>query len=123
MGLRFVYMTTGTQEEARRIGRALVEARLAACVNIIPGMNSMYWWEGELQDDNETVLIAKTREELLADLIDKVKAMHSYECPCVVALPIEAGNPAYLDWLARETESPWRGPAAASRRKPVRSSR
>ncbi len=106
MGLRFVYMTTGTQAEARRIGRALVEARLAACVNIISGMNSMYWWEGELQDDNETVLIAKTREELLADLIDKVKAMHSYECPCVVALPIEAGNPAYLDWLARETESP-----------------
>ncbi len=106
MGLRFVYMTTGTQAEARRIGRALVEARLAACVNIIPGMNSMYWWEGELQDDNETVLIAKTREELLADLIDKVKAMHSYECPCVVALPIEAGNPAYLDWLAQETESP-----------------
>ena len=105
MGLRFVYMTTGTQEEARRIGRALVEARLAACVNIISGMNSIYWWEGELQDDNETVLIAKTREELLADLIDKVKAMHSYECPCVVALPIEAGNPAYLDWLARETES------------------
>ena len=106
MGLRFVYMTTGTQEEARRIGRALVEARLAACVNIIAGMNSIYWWEGALQDDNETVLIAKTREELLADLIDKVKAMHSYECPCVVALPIEAGNPAYLDWLARETESP-----------------
>ncbi len=123
MGLRFVYMTTGTQEEARRIGRALVEARLAACVNIIAGMNSLYWWEGALQDDNETVLIAKTREELLADLIDKVKAMHSYECPCVVALPIEAGNPAYLDWLAQETEPSRRVPAAASRRKPARPSR
>ena len=102
MELRFVYITTQNAEEARRIGRALVEERLAACVNILDGMNSIYWWEGEIQDDRETVLIAKTREALLPALIERVKALHSYSCPCVVALPILAGNPEYLAWLREE---------------------
>ena len=106
MSLRFVYMTTGSQEEARHIGRVLVEERLAACVNILPGMNSIYWWDGALQDDQETVLIAKTRAELLEGLTERVRALHSYSCPCVVALPIEGGNAAYLDWLAAETRKP-----------------
>jgi periplasmic divalent cation tolerance protein len=106
MAFRFVYMTAGSREEARRIGRTLVEERLAACVNIIDGMNSMYWWQGAVQDEQETVLIAKTRAELLERLTERVRALHSYSCPCVVALPIEGGNPAYLQWLADETEAP-----------------
>jgi periplasmic divalent cation tolerance protein len=106
MAFRFVYMTTSGPEEARRIGRTLVEERLAACVNILEGMRSMYWWEGAVQDAHEAVLIAKTREELVERLTERVKALHSYSCPCVVALPIEGGNPAFLQWIAEETEAP-----------------
>lgn len=98
-----VYMTAGSAEEARAIGRALVEARLAACINIIDGMTSLYWWEGEIETGSETVLIAKTRVTLVAALTEKVKALHSYNCPCVVSLPIAGGNPAFLDWIEAET--------------------
>lgn len=104
MPFRFVYMTAGTPEEARRIGRTLVEERLAACANVIEGMRSLYWWEGAVQEDTEAVLIAKTRTDLLERLTERVKTLHSYSCPCVVALPIEGGNPDYLRWLAAETE-------------------
>jgi periplasmic divalent cation tolerance protein len=103
MAVRFIYMTAASREEARRIGRILVEERLAACVNILPGMNSFYWWQGAVQDEQETVLIAKTRAELVQRLTERVKALHSYACPCVVALPIEGGNPAFLQWIADET--------------------
>jgi periplasmic divalent cation tolerance protein len=103
MELRLVYVTTSDREEARRIGRALVEARLAACVNILEGMNSLYWWEGALQEQTETVLIAKTRAELVEALSERVKSLHSDACPCVVALPIAGGNPAFLDWIVAET--------------------
>ncbi len=99
-----VYMTAGDENEARRIGHALIEARLAACVNVIPGMRSLYRWQGEIQDDREVVIIAKTRESLVDALIAKVKELHSYDCPCIVALPIHAGNPAFLDWIIAETE-------------------
>jgi periplasmic divalent cation tolerance protein len=106
MDFRLVYMTASSREEARKIGRALVEERLAACANVIDGMESTYWWQGQLTEDREAVLIAKTRAELLPALTERVKALHSYSVPCVVALPILAGNPAYLDWLAAETSPP-----------------
>src|SRR5512135_188263 len=106
MQFSWVYMTAGSAEEARAIGRALVEERLAACVNLIDGMTSLYWWDGAVQQGSETVLIAKTRTDLLDRLTARVRALHSYTCPCVVALPILGGNPAYLDWIAGETESP-----------------
>ncbi len=102
MELRFVYITTKDKDEARRIGRDLVERRLAACVNIFDGMNSFYWWEGEVQDDQEAVLIAKTRADLMEDLVDRVKRLHSYDVPCVVGLPIAGGNPDYLAWVRDE---------------------
>jgi periplasmic divalent cation tolerance protein len=104
MSYRFVYMTAGSREEARRIGRVLVEERLAACVNVLDGMNAMYWWQGAVQDAQEAVLIAKTRAELLERLTERVKALHSYSCPCVVALPIEGGNADFLRWIGAETE-------------------
>ena len=98
-----VYMTAETPDQAREIGRALVADRLAACVNVIEGMTSLYWWEGEVEEGAETVLIAKTRGELVERLTDRVKALHSYDCPCVVALPIGAGNPDFLSWIESET--------------------
>lgn len=103
MELRLLYITAASREEARRIGRALVEERLAACANVIDGMESVYWWEGKLTEDREAVLVAKTRAALVDAVITRVKALHSYTMPCVVALPILAGNPAYLDWPAAET--------------------
>ena len=103
MAYCLVYMTAETVEEARALGRALVEARLAACANVIPGMIPIFWWEGAVQEGSEAVLIAKTRRDLLDDLTAFVKAEHGYDCPCVVALPIEAGNPDFLDWIGSET--------------------
>jgi len=100
----FVYITCASLDEAKTIGRALVEARLAACVNILPGMTSLYWWQGRIEEGQETVLIAKTRDTLLEALTAKVKALHSYTCPCVVAFPVHAGNADYVNWIEAETE-------------------
>jgi periplasmic divalent cation tolerance protein len=100
----FVYITCASAEEATRIGRALVEMRLAACVNILDGMRSLYWWQGRIEEGRESVLIAKTRDTLLDALTERVKALHSYECPCVVAFPVHAGNPDYVAWIEAETE-------------------
>ena len=99
-----IYMTAGSPEEARAIGKALVSERLAACVNIIEGMNSLYWWKGEVQEDSEVVLIAKTRESLVPKLSERVKEIHGYDCPCVVALPITDGFQPFLDWIGEETQ-------------------
>jgi periplasmic divalent cation tolerance protein len=97
-----IYMTTADKAEARAIGKHLVQAKLAACVNILDHMNSMYVWKGEFQDDQETVMIAKTTEERVAALIAAVKERHSYECPCIVSLPISDGNPDFLAWIAEQ---------------------
>ena len=103
MAINLIYITTGNLEEARAIGRELVASRLAACANIIHDINSIYWWDGKIQDDREVLLIAKTKESLVPALIEKVKSMHSYECPCIVSLPILDGNKAFLDWVVGET--------------------
>ena len=104
MTVNFIYITVGNIVEAKKIGKALVSYRLAACVNIIDNMYSMYRWEGEIQNDKEVVLIAKTVESLVPELIDKVKSMHSYDCPCIVSLPILDGNKAFLEWIAEQTK-------------------
>ena len=96
---RLIYMTAGSADEARMIGETLVAERLAACVNLIDGMTSIYHWQGDLQRDTETVLIAKTREDRVAALTERVKTLHSYDCPCVVALPVDDGNPQFLRWI------------------------
>jgi periplasmic divalent cation tolerance protein len=94
-----VYITASSVEEARRIGGALVEERLAACVNIVSGMESLYWWEGAMQQSQETILLAKTNETRLAALIDRASELHSYDCPCILAFPLEKGYEPYLVWL------------------------
>ncbi|UCD80714.1 MAG: divalent-cation tolerance protein CutA [Desulfobacterales bacterium] len=104
MKVNFIYMTAGNKGEARKIGKELVVARLAACVNILDNMNSFYMWQGEIQDDTEVVLIAKTTEDRVPALIDKVKALHSYDCPCILTIPVSGGNQAFLDWVAAEVK-------------------
>jgi periplasmic divalent cation tolerance protein len=104
MKVRFVYMTAGNPEEAQRIGRELVGGGLAACVNILPQMNSIYVWEGRIEEASEVVLIAKTTEARVADLIAKVKSLHSYSCPCIVSLKVEDGYPPFLEWVAGSVE-------------------
>lgn len=102
----FVYITTRDHREAETIGRLLVEERLCACMNILPEMHSIYRWNGEINDDREAILIAKTMEDRLDRLRERVLALHSYECPCIVALPVEDGHPPYLNWIFRETRDP-----------------
>jgi periplasmic divalent cation tolerance protein len=102
----FIYMTAPNMDEATRIGRALVEERLVACVNLLDRMTSIYWWQGKIDESAEVAIIAKTREDLVEPLIARVKELHSYECPCVIALPITAGNADYLAWIQNETRSP-----------------
>ena len=103
MAVNLIYITTSTLDEARAIGKELVSSRLAACANIIADINSIYWWDGKIQDDREVLLIAKTKESLVRELIEKVRSMHSYECPCIVSLPILDGNKPFLDWIVEET--------------------
>lgn len=99
MDMKLCYITTSSKAEAQAIGRALLEKRLAACVNILDGMESHYWWEGKLETSQESVLLAKTNGEHVDAVIATVKALHSYKVPCVISLPIESGNKEYLAWL------------------------
>lgn len=99
MEFRWVYVTCRDEAEALAVAEAVVGAQLAACANVLPGMRSVYWWEGKLVRDTEAVLVFKTKAAHVADLIAAVKAAHSYTVPCVVTLPILEGNPDYLAWL------------------------
>jgi len=102
--IRLAYITTENKEEARNIGQKLVEERLAACVNIVDGMESMFWWNGKVDSDSETILIAKTVVDLVPKLTDKVKEVHSYDCPAVLSIPVNAGegNAEFIEWLRGE---------------------
>jgi len=97
------YVTCGSRAQARRLAAALLAERLVACVNLISGMESLYWWRGKVCAAREVVLIAKTRRSLVAALTRRLVALHSYEVPCVVALDVHGGNPRYLSWVADET--------------------
>lgn len=104
MSAIFVYVTTSTEEEAGAIARTVVTDRLAACANILPGMKSFYHWQGRLEENAETVLILKTRESLFPALEERVRELHSYETPCIVALPVVNGSVTFLDWILAETK-------------------
>lgn len=99
----FVYMTASSPEEARRLGRALVDERLAACVNLFEGMTSIYSWKGQVEEGGEVAMIAKTRADLFEPLARRVRELHSYECPCIVSLPVTKGDPGFLSWIAEQT--------------------
>jgi periplasmic divalent cation tolerance protein len=98
-----VLVTTPTAERAVEIARALVEERLAACGNVVPGVRSIYRWEGRVQDDAEVLLVLKTTRARLEALRDRVIALHPYEVPEVIALAVDAGSEPYLAWIAAET--------------------
>ena len=103
MAVLFVYVTVDSLEAARRIARILVEERLAACANLIDGMHSVYRWKGKIEEAAEVIVIAKTRDDLLDLLTERVRSLHSYEFQCVVGLPAFGGNPDDLEWIASET--------------------
>ena len=99
-----LYIIAPSRDVAEKIARALVEERLAACVNILAGARSIYRWKGKVEAASEVCLIAKSRAELFDKLEKRVKELHPYDCPCIVAWPIEKGHQAYLDWIAEETK-------------------
>jgi periplasmic divalent cation tolerance protein len=98
-GRLVVLSTVGKAEDAERIGRALVERGLAACVNVLPAVTSIYRWKGKLEQDEERLLVIKTRAERFAALRDALVSLHPYEVPEVLALPVADGHQPYLDWL------------------------
>jgi len=100
----FVYTTWPAVADAEAAGRALVERRLAACVNILPGMISHYRWEGKVERAEETVMIIKTRASLADAVSDAVKELHAYDTPAIVVLPLESVEKSYLGWLLAETD-------------------
>jgi len=93
-----VLITAPSAEEAERLGRALLDERLAACVNTAP-VRSAYWWQGRIEEAAEVLLVVKTLDRLVEPLVARVRALHSYTVPEVVALPVLAGNPDYLRWI------------------------
>ena len=102
--LCLVYMTAGSADEAATIGETLVAEHLAACINLIDGMTSVYRWEGKIQRETETVMIAKTTKDRVATLSERVREMHSYSCPCIVVLPIGSGNADFLNWISEQVK-------------------
>ena len=98
-----VLVTTPTPERAAEIARAVVEERLAACGNVVPGLRSIYRWEGKLQDEGEALLVLKTTRARFEELKQRVLSLHPYQVPEVIALPVEAGSAPYLAWIAGET--------------------
>ena len=98
-----IYITTKDEEEARKIGKTLVEEKLVACVNIHP-IKSIYWWEEEIMEESEIAMLVKTKAELVDEVIKRVKQLHSYEVPCIISLPIEKGYPDFLKWINQSTK-------------------
>jgi periplasmic divalent cation tolerance protein len=99
-----VLITAPNENDAATIAKALLEAKLAACVNIVRNIRSLYRWQGKVEDDQEVLMIVKTRKERFGDLVRKVKGLHSYTVPEIIALPVADGLEEYLSWLRQETE-------------------
>jgi len=102
----FIYVTAADEAEAGLIARTVVAERLAACANLLGAIKSVYWWEGKICEGGEVALILKTSNTRKAALIDRIKQLHSYDCPCVVCLPIFDGNPDFLNWIREEAVKP-----------------
>ena len=98
-----IFITTADEQEAQSIAKLLLEQRLIACANVVPKVNSMFWWQGVIESDDESMLVLKTKADLLTKVVDAVKSVHSYDVPEVIALPIIGGNEDYLKWIGEET--------------------
>ena len=99
-----VVYVTAPEDEAVDLAKTLVEERLVACVNLVPGLRSIYWWQGKVEDEPEVLCIMKTRSNLFESLRDRVRELHSYEVEEIIALPILAGNLPYLNWIKENTK-------------------
>ena len=99
-----IFITTADEQEAQNIAKLLLESKKTACANIVPKVDSMFWWQGVLESEAECMLILKTKLSLLDEVVNSVKSAHSYEVPEIVALPIIGGNQDYLNWIKEETE-------------------
>lgn len=97
-----IYVTCSNELEARKISHTLVKERLVACVNIIPTIQSLYWWNDEIQDDTETAFFAKSTRKNVDGVVNLVKDIHSYDCPSIIVTDIENGNPDFLKWIGEE---------------------
>ena len=102
-----VLITASSREEAEQIATTLVEEMLAACVNVIPGVASIYRWEGKVERAEEWLLLAKSRSDVMGELVQRVQALHSYEVPEILALPLAGGGEAYLRWLDGAVHGSW----------------
>ena len=102
-GAMVAFTTVSSSDDARKLVTALVEENLVACGNIVGPVTSVYRWKGQLCNDPEFLIVMKTHRERLAQLADRLKSLHGYECPELVALPVEAGYTGYLEWLAQGT--------------------
>jgi periplasmic divalent cation tolerance protein len=99
-----LFITTATTNEAQRISKVLLEQKKVACVNIVPRVSSLFWWENKLDSAHESLLIVKTKASLLNEVVGLVREIHSYDIPEIIALPIVGGNKDYLEWIGKEVE-------------------
>jgi len=104
-----LFVTTANAEEAERIAKVLLKERKVACINIVPRISSLFWWQGKLDSAEESLLIIKTKASVLDEIVSLVKEHHSYNIPEVIALPIIGGNQDYLEWVGREVKQGARG--------------
>ena len=102
-GLRVVLMTAPDRETGERIGETVVRERLAACANVVPAMTSFFWWDGSVQRADEALVMLKTPVDRVDDLMERARELHPYDVPELIALPVDAGLAAYVDWVERET--------------------
>ncbi|UCG68703.1 MAG: divalent-cation tolerance protein CutA [Thermoplasmata archaeon] len=105
MSYSMVYVTAKDEEEAKEIANHLLDKHLIACANMFP-IKSLYWWKGKIEAEDEIVLIMKTQKKNSENIISQVKAVHSYEVPCIEFFHFEEGNPEYLEWIKKETTQP-----------------
>jgi periplasmic divalent cation tolerance protein len=103
MPVSLILVNTADSAEARRIGRALVEGRVAAAANVIPEVSSIYRWQDDINESSEAMLVLKVSAQRTKEAIEQIRALHSYECPAILALPVADGNPDYLAWVERES--------------------
>lgn len=97
--MRLLYVVTKNKKEAQLIARNLVDQNFVACANLIDSISSVYRWKGDIVEDQETLLILKTKKTNVEQIIDKIKQLHSYECPAIITLPVEGGFEPYLQWI------------------------
>ncbi len=99
-----ILITSASYKEAETLGKTLIEERLAACVNIVPGVKSFFWWEGKVSEENEVLLLVKTVPERLSELVERVRSIHSYSVPEIISLPVTGGFEGYIKWVCDETK-------------------